>query len=115
MSSIYDDDDLTPEVGFPDNVTFTEIGDRVRGRIERMEKLQTKYGQVAKYWLFDLDRNVERTMLAGARDLWTQLYKMRPAIGDVVEIELVRIEGRMYFFSVQNDGAEAPGGADEPF
>lgn len=106
MSDLYDDPELVPQTAFPDNITFSQVGDRVRGRIIRMERLETRYGLVAKYWIFDLDQNAERTMLAGARDLWTQLHKLRPQVGDVVEIELVRIEGRQYFFSVDNTGPE---------
>lgn len=99
-SSLYDDPELTP-VSFEDsNVTFSEVGDRVRGRIVRMDRIDTRYGKVAKYWLFDLDNEMERTMLAGAQDLWTQLHKMRPDIDDILDIELVRIDGRRYIFNV---------------
>jgi hypothetical protein len=100
MSDMYDDPELIPVEGF-DNITFKEVGDHVRGRINRFERIETRYGKVAKYWLFDLDRNVERTMLAGAMDLWQQLYKLRPQVGDTLDIELVRIEGRQFFFSVE--------------
>ena len=105
MSDIYDDPELTPVEGF-DNIVFKEVGDHIHGRINRMERIETRYGKVAKYWIFDLDRNVERTMLAGATDLWQQLHKMRPAVGDVLDIELVRIEGRQFFFQVVNEGPE---------
>lgn len=97
--SIYDDPDLTPDTGF-DNVVFQQVGDRVRGRIVRMERIDTRYGKVAKYWLFDLDSEVERTMLAGAQDLWTQLHKLRPEIDDILTIELIAIEGRRYIFNI---------------
>ena len=98
--SLYDDPELTPETVEFDNVTFTNVGDRVRGSIVRMEKIDTRYGKVAKYWLLDLDHNAERTMLAGAQDLWSQLSKLRPDIGDVLTIELVKLEGRRHIYSV---------------
>lgn len=96
--SIYDDPALIP-AGF-DNVTFSQVGDRVHARILRMERIDTRYGNVAKYWLHDLDSNTERTMLAGAQDLWQQLFRLRPVIGDVVDIELVAIDGRRFIFKV---------------
>ena len=101
--SIYDDPELTPVEGF-DNVVFTSVGDRVKGRIIRMDRIDTKYGKVAKYWLFDLDHNTERTMLAGAQDLWSQLYKLRPEVNDILTIELVAIEGRRHVFNVDVTG-----------
>lgn len=108
MSDLYDDPELQPQTAFPDNVQFKEVGDHVRGKVMRMERIETRYGKVAKYWLYDLDQNQERTMLAGAMDLWAQLHKLRPKIGDIVEIELVRIEGRQFFFNVEvTDGEES--------
>ena len=110
MSDIYDDPELTPVEGF-DNITFSEVGDRFRGQILRMEKIPTRYGRVAKYWMLDLDRQTERTMLAGAIDLWQQLHKLRIPVGNVVSIELVGIEGRMHRYMVEDEGPLA----DEPF
>ena len=101
--SIYDDPELTPVEGF-DNIVFTSVGDRVRGRIIRMDRIDTKFGKVAKYWLFDLDNNTERTMLAGAQDLWGQLHKLRPEVDDILTIELVAIEGRRHVFNVEVTG-----------
>lgn len=98
--SLYDDPDLVPQTGF-DNVTFNEVGDRVTGTILRMESIDTQYGKVAKYWLLDSDTRGERTMLAGAQDLWGQLFKLRPVVGDVLNIELISIEGRRKVFSVE--------------
>lgn len=100
-SSIYDDPDLTP-TSFDDyNVTFKNVGDRVHGRVIRMDRINTRYGKVAKYWLWDIDRQIERTMLAGAMDLWSQLHKLRPQADDVLTIELVAIEGQRYVFNVE--------------
>jgi|SRR5215831_1548314 len=107
MSDIYDDPELSPTEGF-DNVTFKEVGDSFRGTVVRMEKIPTRYGKVAKYWLFDLDRNVERTMLAGAIDLWGQLHKLRPQQGDVLDIELIAIEGRQHKYQVEVTSGEEP-------
>jgi hypothetical protein len=104
--SIYDDPELTPvePQDWADvNVTFDKVGDRVRGRITRMDRIDTQYGKVAKYWLHDLDRDSQRTMLAGAQDLWTQLHKLRPEIGDVLTIELAQIDGRRKLFTVSVD------------
>lgn len=97
--SIYDDPSLVP-AGF-DNITFSKVGDRVRGRIVRMDRIDTRYGNVAKYWLLDLDTNTERTMLAGAQDLWSQLHKLRPEVNDVLDIELIGIDGRRFLFKVE--------------
>lgn len=108
MSDLYDDPELQPQTAFPDNVKFVEVGDRVKARVIRMERIETRYGKVAKYWLFDLDSNQERTMLAGAMDLWAQLHKLRPKIGDTLEIELVRIEGRQHFYTVEVTDGEEP-------
>jgi len=99
--SIYDDPEMVPESRDFNNVTFAAVGDRVRGEILRMEILNGRYGKVAKYWLFDLDSQQERTMLAGAVDLWDQLYKLRPQVGDTVTIELVRIDNRRHIYSVE--------------
>lgn len=87
--SIYSDPNLQQEDDFPDQVTFNQRGDRVRARIVRFAPLPTRYGVVAKYWLFDLDRQIERTMLAGAKNLWGQLLSLQPMPGDVVDIELI--------------------------
>jgi hypothetical protein len=87
--SIYDDPNLRQDDDFPDQVSFNARGDRVKGRVIRFESLKTRYGMVAKYWLFDLDRNMERTMLAGAKNLWGQLLTLQPMPGDVLDIELV--------------------------
>jgi len=103
MSDIYDDEELTPVEGF-NNVTFAEVGDRFHGYIVRMEKIPTRYGKVAKYWLFDLDNKVERTMLAGQTDLWQQLHSKRIPIGNVVDIELIGFAGRMMQFAVNDEG-----------
>ena len=114
--SLYDDEELAPQLAFPDNITFAEVGDRVRGRVERMEKIDTRYGKVAKYWIFDLDNNAERTMLAGATDLWRQLHKLRPEIGDIVEIEMTGNSGRMMLFDVQvSQELPLDHNSDEPF
>jgi len=107
MSDMYDDPEMTPVTAF-DNVNFTEVGDRIKGRVIRFERIETRYGKVAKYWLFDLERNVERTMLAGAMDLWGQLYKMRPQVGDTLEIELIGIEGRQHKYMVEVTSGEEP-------
>jgi len=110
MSDIYDDDELAPQEGF-NNVTFAEIGDRFHGQIIRMEKIPTRYGKVAKFWLFDLDNKVERTMLAGQIDLWQQLHALRIPVGNVVDIELVGFKGRMQQFQVSDEGPLV----EEPF
>lgn len=110
MSDIYDDEELAPVDGF-NNVTFSEVGDRFRGQVIRMEKIPTRFGKVAKFWLFDLDDKVERTMLAGQIDLWRQLHSLRVPIGNVVDIELVGFEGRMQKFQVNDEGPLA----EEPF
>jgi hypothetical protein len=99
-SSIYDDPELKPADFTDTNVVFQNVGDRVRGRVIRMDKIPTRYGKVAKYWLFDMDRNIERTMLAGAQDLWSQLHELRPEVDDILTIELIAIEGRRYVFNV---------------
>lgn len=100
-SSLYDDPELTP-VSFEDsNITFKEVGDRVHARIVRMERIDTRYGKVAKYWLYDLDKQMARTMLAGQQDLWSQLHKLRPDVDDVLDIELTGIDGRRYIFTVE--------------
>lgn len=106
--SLYDDPDLEPAES--NNITFVEVGDRVRGTIIKMESIDTQYGKVAKYWLFDLDNRCDRTMLAGATDLWSQLYKLRPAVGDVLNIELTAIKGRFKVFSVDVESTD-----EEPF
>lgn len=105
--SIFDDPELTPvdPTSF-DNITFASVGDRFRGRITRMDRLDTKYGKVAKFWMLDSNNNVERTMLAGAQDLWAQIHKLRPVVGDIMDIELVRIDGRRYIFNVEVIGEE---------
>jgi len=107
MSDIYDDPELTPMEGF-DNVTFKTVGDRINARVIRMEKIPTRYGRVAKYWLFDNERQCERTMLAGAMDLWAQLHKLRPQSGDIVDIELVDIDGQRFVFNVEVTSGEEP-------
>lgn len=89
MSSIYDDPELSQAV-----IQFTNVGDRVRGTMIRAESTSTQYGKVAKYWLFDLESETERTMLAGATDLWRQLSKLRPEPGDIIEVELTHAPER---------------------
>jgi hypothetical protein len=120
MPSIYDDPELQPEPNeFPDSVEFHQRGDRVRARINRMEPLKTRYGTCAKYWLFDLDRNMERTMLAGAKNLWGQLLTLKPEVGDTVDIELVDFAknengtAKLFEVSVERSG-EGPAPVREP-
>jgi len=107
MSDIYDDAELTPTEGF-DNVVFKEVGDRFHGSIVRFDRIESRYGKVAKYWLFDIDRQVERTMLAGSMDLWSQLHKLRPQVGDILTIELVAINGRAHQYMVEVDDKSEP-------
>lgn len=89
MPSIYDDPELQQTDEYPDQVNFKIKGDSVRGRILRTEPITTKFGKVAKYWLFDLDRQMERTMLAGSKNLWGQLLELKPDVGDVVSITMI--------------------------
>src|SRR6516164_3748433 len=65
MPSIYDDPDLQQESDFPDQVRFERTGDRVRGRVLTVEKINTRLGPVAKYLLMTDDG--QRSLLAGAK------------------------------------------------
>lgn len=98
--SLYDDPTLAPQQIEFNNVTFDNPGDQVHARIMGMEVIDTRFGRVPKYYLMDLDTEQERTMLAGAYDLWEQLHKLRPDVGDVVHIYFIRFDGRRKLFNV---------------
>lgn len=87
--AFYDDPELQSDDSM---VSFNRPGDRVRGRITGMEIITTRYGRVPRYTLFDLDRETERTMLAGATRLWQQLSKLRPGVGDTIDVELTELQ-----------------------
>jgi hypothetical protein len=89
MPSIYDDPDLQQESDFPDQVRFERTGDRVRGRVLTVEKINTRLGPVAKYLLMTDDG--QRSLLAGAKNLWGQLLEIKPEPGDVLDIELIEL------------------------
>ena len=104
MSDIYDDPELQPTTGFENDITFREVGDRGRGRITRITRIQTQHGKVAKYFLFDEEAGIERGMLAGAQDLWSQLHKLRPNVGDMLDVEMIGKDGQRYIFKVEVEG-----------
>lgn len=79
--SIYDDPELSPS-----NITFNKVGDRFTGTMIKAEAIKTQYGKVAKFWFLDPASSSERTMLAGAVNLWQQLSDLRPEAGDLVTI-----------------------------
>lgn len=79
--SIYDDPELSPS-----NITFNKKGDRFEGTMVRAEAIKTQFGKVAKFWFYDANSASERTMLAGAVNLWQQLSDLRPEPGDLVTI-----------------------------
>ena len=89
MPSIYDDPDLQQQSDFPDQVRFDRTGDRVRGRVLTVEKINTRLGPVAKYLLMTDDG--QRSLLAGAKNLWGQLLEIKPEPGDVLDIELIEL------------------------
>jgi hypothetical protein len=92
--SIYDDPKMQIPDDYSDDVKLENRGDRVQARVIRYEPLNTRYGTAAKYYLFDVERGIERTMITGptgAKDLWRQLLKERPEPGDVIFIELLDI------------------------
>jgi hypothetical protein len=102
--SVYDDPRLRPEDD-GQRIKFEQRGDRVRGQIVKVEPLNTVNGWVAKYWIWDIDRNVERTLLAGATSLWGQLLTLKPEPLDVIDITLIDFQtnqrGTAKIFDVQ--------------
>lgn len=113
--SIYDDPRLQQSDDYPDQVRFEQRGDRVRARVVKMEAIVIKGDTVPKYWLFDLERGIERTMLASAKNLWGQLLEQKPMPGEVVNIELVDFSknengtAKLYDVSVERSpGGQAP-------
>jgi hypothetical protein len=99
--SIFDDPELSPKETDFNNITWATPGDRFRGELLRTERIRTQYGYVAKFYMFDPEQQAERSFLAGAQDLWAQLHKLRPEIGDTLDIELMRVEGRRHIYNVQ--------------
>jgi hypothetical protein len=102
--SIYEDPRLRPDDD-AQRIKFEQRGDRVRGQIVKYEPLNTVNGWVAKYWIWDIDRNVERTLLAGATSLWGQLLTLKPEPLDVIDITLIDFQtnqrGTAKIFDVQ--------------
>ena len=43
-------------------------------------------------------------MLAGAQDLWSQLHKLRPNVGDMLDVEMIGKDGQRYIFKVEVEG-----------
>jgi hypothetical protein len=99
--SIYDDPELSSSV-----ITFVNPGDHVRGKMISVDAIKTQFGKVAQFRLMDMDTSTERTMLAGAADLWRQLSSLRPEPGDMIEITLLTAPERgakLYKVTVDHD------------
>jgi hypothetical protein len=86
VADIYDDPEInTPEDDFPDQVRFDRVGDRVRARVMSVEKITTRYGPTLKYMLFT-DRQEQKSMLAGSKNLKAAMLEKRPRPGDVIDL-----------------------------
>jgi hypothetical protein len=109
-SNIYDDPDLQPDDNFPDQVRLDRVGDRVRGRVLSVEKINTRFGPTPKYML--RTNEGDQSLLAGAKNLWGQLLNLKPDVGDVLTIELIELrtvsQGTAKIFDVQCEPGERP-------
>jgi hypothetical protein len=86
----YDDPEInTPDDDYPDQVRFERVGDSVRGRVLSVEKITTRYGPTLKYMLFD--GNVQKSLLAGGKNLKAQMIELRPRPGDVIDVKLIEL------------------------
>jgi hypothetical protein len=121
--SIYDDPrmQLPEQDDFPDDVKFHNRNDRIFAKVMRIEELTTRHGLAVKYWLWDFDTGVQKTMLSGptgAKDLWRQLLEKRPEVGDDMTIVLLdnkaTANGTFKEFDVQVTRAAQPQAAPAP-
>jgi hypothetical protein len=111
MSDIYDDPDLVPPSGdYDDTVRFENVGDRVRGRILRILKINTRFGPTLKYVLQTDDG--PRDMLAGGVNLKGQLFELKPREGDVLDVKLVELrnvaQGTAKIYDIHVEPGSAP-------
>jgi hypothetical protein len=90
MPDIYDDPDINTGNEYADNqVQFNEVGDRFRGTVLSVEKVNTRFGPSIMYRLFDGAN--EKVMFAGSVNLKGQVLELRPRTGDVLDVELIEL------------------------
>jgi hypothetical protein len=89
MPDIYDDPEITENALQQNQVRFEQVGDRVRGRVLSVEKVNSRFGPTLMYRLFD--GNDERVVFAGSVNLKGQMLELRPRPGDVLDIELIEL------------------------
>jgi hypothetical protein len=110
MPTIYDDPELQPDEDYHDQARFDRVGDKVRGRVLSIEKINTRFGPTPKYML--RTERGDQSLLAGAKNLWGQLLSLKPDVGDVLTIELIELrtvsQGTAKIFDVQCEPGERP-------
>lgn len=111
--SIYDDPEInTPEDDFPDQIKFNVPGDRVRARVLSIEKITTKFGPTLKYMLLT-DQGMQKSMLAGSKNLKAAMLEQRPRPGDVIDLTYTELRptqsgGDVKIFSLVVEASQAP-------
>jgi hypothetical protein len=120
MTSIYDDPEL--KGGSDDRLKFTDIGDRVKGRVTHIEKFR---GQTVglKYTLAGVVARqagqpvqlASGTLICTASKLVAELMDVRPEVGDTLDIQLTNktpaAVGHLHHFAVNVERASAPAAA----
>ena len=78
---------------YPDQATFEQEHDRVRGRILTVEKIKTRFGPTIKYMLMT-DNGQPIAFLtgpSGSKNLFAQWMAAGPQVGDTVDVELIEL------------------------
>jgi hypothetical protein len=117
MPDIYDDPDIKTASDFPDQVRFERVGDKVRGRVLTVEKINTRFGPTLKYTLLN-DKGDTISMLAGSVNLKGQMLELKPRMGDVIDVELIELRatanGTAKIYDIQIERGDAAQLAPEP-
>jgi hypothetical protein len=106
MTDIYDDPALRADMddSFPPTLKFVMVGDRAKGVVTEVGKLENRNGVALKYKLAEVTARQEgeqtkldrAELLAGTKNLKGQLLQLRPRPGDTLDITLAELRPSQY-------------------
>jgi len=124
--SIYDDPDLrdAEDDNYPPTIKFERIGDRMKGKVDAIEKFTSRNGVALKYRFGHVatllggrqEQLPVAEIIAGSKNLKGQLMQLKPEKGDIVDIELTELRPtdrgnplKVYRINVERMGGPAAG------